>query len=250
MTQAIFPENFQAPQDYLKDKIILVTGAGDGIGKEAAIQYARYGAILLLLGRTQKKLEATYDAIMENHGQQPAILPVDLATLTSEDAQQIARKIEEEFGRLDGLLHNASLLGQLSPLSDYEPTLWQKVMTVNLHSEFLLTQACLPLLRKSQAASILFTSSGVGNQGRAFWGAYSVSKFATEGLAQVLADELEKTHIRVNIINPGATRTRMRAQAFPGEDPQTLSTPLDKMPLYIYLMGADGTQHHGQRFNA
>ncbi|MCO7223860.1 YciK family oxidoreductase [Pleionea sp. CnH1-48] len=243
-------ENYQAADDLLKDKVILITGAGDGIGKSAALTYAKHGATVILLGRTTEKLEQVYDEIEAQGGPQPAIIPVNLLNLSIEQAQQIGEKILSEFGRLDGLLHNASQLGQLSPIDSYNDEHWLNIMQVNVNATFFLTKALLPALRQSPAASVIFTSSGVGNKGRAFWGAYSVSKFATEGFAQVLADELEKSNIRVNTINPGATRTKMRAKAYPVEDPMTVKTPAEIMPLYLYLMGADSAEVHGQRIDA
>ncbi len=245
----MFDKQYQPKAESLIDKVILVTGAGDGIGKEAAITYANLGATVILLGKTTAKLEAVYDAIEKNGGAQPAIIPVNLLNLSAEQAIQISETIEREFGRLDGLLHNASVLGELTPIENINPQSWQDVMQVNVNSAFLLTRFLLPLLKQSKSASVIFTSSGVGNKGRAYWGAYSVSKFATEGLAQVLADEMEKTTVRVNTINPGATRTSMRAEAFPGEDPQLLKTAKDLMPLYCYLMSDDSTGVNGERFN-
>jgi NAD(P)-dependent dehydrogenase (short-subunit alcohol dehydrogenase family) len=140
---------------------------------------------------------------------------------------------------LDGLLHNAAILGDLSPIDHYDIGLWQRVMHVNVNAPFILTRCLLPLLRESPDASIVFTTSGVGNRGRAYWGAYAASKFAVEGLSQVLADELEKTNVRVNCINPGRTRTSMRARAYPAEDPQTLSPPESLASTYLYLLGPD-----------
>ncbi|MEE4244518.1 MAG: YciK family oxidoreductase [Kangiellaceae bacterium] len=238
------------PNNALADKVIMVTGAGDGIGKEAAISYAKLGATVILVGRTTEKLEQVYDMIEQAGAPQPAIIPIDFEHLNEHNAQQIGEKIVEEFGRLDGLLHNASILGELTPIELYSESLWQKVMQVNLNACFLLTRFCLPALKAANAASIVFTSSGVGNNGRAFWGAYSVSKFATEGLAQVLADELDNTNIRVNTINPGATRTSMRAKAFPGEDPASIKLPAELMPLYCYLMSDHGQSINKQRINA
>lgn len=159
--------------------------------------------------------------------------------------------IDSEFGRLDGILHNASLLGQRTPLESYDPHTFEQVMRVNVNAGFLLTQALLPLIKLSEDASIIFTSSSVGRKGRAYWGAYAISKFATEGMMQTLADEYENSgHIRVNCINPGATRTQMRAYAYPAEDPQNLATPADIQPLYLYLMGPDSRGVNGQSIDA
>ena len=138
----------------------------------------------------------------------------------------------------------------MSPIEHYDIGLWQRVLLVNLTAPFILTRCLLPLLRRSADASVLFTTSGVGNRGRAFWGAYAVSKFGTEGLAQVLAEELENTPIRVNSINPGATRTRMRAQAYPAENPDTLKPPEALAVPYVYLLGPAGRAVRGQRLDA
>ncbi|MBA4502505.1 YciK family oxidoreductase [Marinobacterium marinum] len=243
--------HYNAPADLLKDRIILVTGAGDGIGRAAAWQYAAHGATVVLLGRTLEKLEALYDEI-ENAGYpQPAIVPMNLESAAEHDYIDLSNQLFDEFGRLDGVLHNASLLGMRTPLENYDPITWEQVMRVNVHAPFLMTQTLLPLLQRSGDASVVFTSSGVGRKGRAYWGAYAVSKFATEGMMQVLADELENTpNIRVNAINPGATRTQMRAYAYPAEPPESNPAPADIMPVYLYLMGADSRQVNGQSLDA
>jgi len=243
--------DYTAPDQLLKNRVILITGAGDGIGRAVAIDSARLGATVILLGRTIEKLEVVYDEI-ENAGYpQAAIYPLDLRSATDEDYISLAQVVEDEFGGLDGLVHNASILGQRTPLSNYESRTWNLVMQVNATAPFMMTQALLPLLEVSKDASIIFTSSGVGAQGKAYWGAYSVSKFATEGMAQILADETGNTSkIRVNIIDPGATRTSMRAQAYPGENPAQNPLPKDIMPVYQYLLGPDSLGITGQRFKA
>ncbi|MEE4191817.1 MAG: YciK family oxidoreductase [Halieaceae bacterium] len=245
------PEHYQPADKLLADKVILVTGAGDGIGKTASLCFARHGATLILLGRTGSKLDAVYDEIEAAGGPQPVIFEADMLSATVEDYASLAASIGETFGRLDGLLHNASLLGERSPIAHYKPQLWQEVMQVNVTAQVLLTQALLPQLEAAPSASVVFTSSGVGRKGRAHWGAYAVSKFATEGLVQVLADELENiSQVRVNSLNPGATRTRMRAAAYPGEDPATLKTAEELMPTYLYLLGDDSRGVTGQAFDA
>ena len=242
---------YLAPKDLLKDKVILVTGAGSGIGRVAALTYARHGATVILLGRTTEKLETVHDEIKLNQWPQPAILPLNLEIAGDIDFSNLAETIENEFGRLDGLLHNASLLGELKPISQFPTETWRQIMQVNLNSTFMMTRELLPLLRLSEKASIIFTSSGVGHKGRAHWGAYSVSKFATEGLMQIVADEEDGiSSVRANSINPGGTRTSMRASAFPGEDPKKLATPEDIMPVYLYLMGDESQDINGQAFHA
>jgi NAD(P)-dependent dehydrogenase (short-subunit alcohol dehydrogenase family) len=226
---------YTAPSDVLENRVILVTGAGDGIGQAAARRFAAHGAQVILAGRTQVKLEAVYDAIVADGHPTPQISVIDFSQAQGDDYQDIAEALETEYGRLDGLLHNAGILGQRSPIEHYDVATWLNVMHVNLNAAFILTQSLIPLLQKSTDASIVFTSSGVGRVGRAFWGAYAASKFATEGLAQVLANELND--VRVNCINPGATRTAMRKAAFPGEDPTKLTAANDLMPAYLYLLG-------------
>lgn len=243
--------DYQPREDLLQGRILVVTGAGDGIGRAAALAYARHGATVILLGRTVDKLESTYDAIEAAGGPQPAIFPLNLEGASLRDYQDMAETLHNEFGRLDGLLHNAGLLGRITPFEQYNPELWEQVMQVNVNGPIWMTQALLPLLQASDDASVIFTSSGVGRQGRAYWGAYAVSKFATEGFVQVLADEVDNQHaIRVNTLNPGATRTQMRRGAFPGEDPETLRTPDDIMPTYLWLMGPDSQGVNGEQVDA
>ncbi|WP_461516144.1 YciK family oxidoreductase [Porticoccus sp.] len=245
------PKLYQAPAELLKGKIIAVTGAGDGIGAVAAKTFAAHGATVILIGRTVQKLEQVYDDIEAAGGPQPGIYPICLNGAIEKDYQDMHDRLEETFGKLDGLLHNAGELGQRTPIANYKLESWQKVMQVNVTAQFMMTKALLPLLEKSDNASIIFTTSGVGRVGRPFWGAYAVSKFATEGLCQVLANELEGTsNIRVNCINPGATRTRMRATAYPAENPASVKTPAEIMPTYLYLLGDDSTGVTGQSVDA
>ncbi len=244
-------QEYSPSPNLLKNRIILVTGAGDGIGAIAAKTFAQYGATVILLGRTIRKLEAIYDAIEQSGAPQPAIYPMNLEGASPKDYNDLAETVDREFGRLDGLLHNAAILGTLTPLEMYDLELWTKVMQVNLNAPYLLTRACLPLLKKSDDASVLFTSSTVGHKGRAYWGAYGISKAAAENMMQIFADELEEnTPIRVNSIDPGAVRTRMRARAYPGEDPNINPTPEEIMNIYLYLMGADSKEETGKSFKA
>ncbi|MBT8137915.1 MAG: YciK family oxidoreductase [Gammaproteobacteria bacterium] len=236
-----------APQ-LMHDRTVLITGAGDGIGRAVSLALAHQGATVVLLGRTGDKLAKVSDEIVSSGAPQPAILEADLEKLTWDEYLALAEALKNEFGRLDGLLHNASILGDRAPIEHYDPMTWHRVMHVNVGAAFLLTRATLDLLKQSPDPAILFTSSGVGRSGRAFWGAYAVSKFATEGFMQVLADEM--TGMRINCINPGPTRTSMRAAAFPGEDPKNPAEPETLVNAYLYLLGPDSAGISGRSFDA
>lgn len=237
--------------DLLSARVILVTGAGAGIGKACALTFAQHGATVILHGRRLDRLEETYDQISRLDAPEPMLLPLDLAKADEADYEQVADAILTRFGKLDGLLHNAGILGDLVPLAYYQPAQFNELLQVNLVSAFLLTQKLMPALEKADDASIVFTSSGVGRHARAYWGAYSVSKFGVEALMGIWADELENLgNIRCNSLNPGATRTQMRAKARPAEDPMQLPAAEALMPLYLYLMGADSKGVTGRQFNA
>lgn len=243
--------DYSAPPGLLKDRIILITGAGRGIGAAAALAYAAHGATVLLLGKTEANLVQVYDQIEAAGYPQPAVIPFNLETALPHQYDELAATIEREFGRLDGLLHNASIIGPRTPLEQLSGEQFMRVMQVNVNATFMLTSTMLPLLKLSQDGSVVFTSSSVGRKGRAYWGAYGVSKFATEGLMQTLADELDGVApVRANSINPGATRTDMRAQAYPAEEPTKNPLPEQIMPVYLYLMGPDSSGVSGQAFNA
>ena len=247
----MLPPDFVAAPQCLENKVILVTGAGDGIGRAAALSYAQHGATVILLGRTIEKLEAVYDEIEAAGYPQAAIYPVHLRGAAMKDYEELANTIEREFGRLDGLLHNAGVLGQRRTLAQTTVDSWDEVLHVNLTAPFMMTQALLPMLAAADNASIIFTSSSVGRKGRAFWGAYAVSKFGLEGMMQILAEEeFELNNIRVNSINPGATQTVMRRTAYPGENPQNNPLPEVIMPLYLYLMSDASKTVNGQQFDA
>ena len=242
---------YQAPEDLLKERVIVVTGAGDGIGRQAALSFAQHGATVILLGRTLAKLESVYDQIEQAGLPQPAIYPINFEGAVSKDYDDLAVTLQQTFGRVDGLLHNAALLGQRSPLSHYDIDMWQQLLQVNVTAPFLLTQALMPLLEASSNASVLFTSTGVAEQGKAFWGAYAMSKAAQNNMMQTWADEVEGiANIRINSLDPGSVSTRMRASAFPAEDPQSIATTSDIMPSYLYLMGPESNTIHGQIIHA
>lgn len=245
-------QDYQAPADLLKDRIIMVTGAGSGIGRAAAKAYAAHGATVILVGRTVSRLESVYDEIEAAGHPKPAIVPLNFEGAAVKDYEELAMTIEDNFDHLDGLLHNAAILGARSPIELYDPEIWNKVMHVNATAPFLLSRAMIPLLRKSTDASVIFTSSGVGRRAKPYWGAYAVSKFAIEGLSQMLSEELDddRHNVRVNSLNPGATRTNMRATAYPAENPQQNPTPEDLMPVYLYLMGPESRDVNGQQLDA
>lgn len=243
--------NYQPTQDLLKGRTILVTGAGDGIGRAASIAYATHGSTVVLLGRTLAKLEKVYDEIEEAGGTQPAIYPMNLEGATDHDYYELAETLDKEFGSLDGLLHSAAQLRLMSRIDDYDIETWYQVMQVNLNGPFMLTQACLPLLKRSDDASVVFTSDSVGRKAKAYWGAYAVSKFGVEGFMQLLSEETrDSTNIRVNSVDPGPTNTNLRAAAYPGENPAVNKSPEVLMPFYLWLMGPDSAGTTGQALTA
>jgi len=244
------PEHYTPANDLLKDRVIAVTGAGDGIGKTAAITFARYGATVILIGRTISKLEAVYDTIENNNGPQPAIYPIDFKGAIEKDYHDMYSAFDDAFGQIDGLLHNAAQLGPRTSIASYSTENWQELFQVNVHAPFMLSKALLPLLQKSDDSAIVFTGSSVGLKGRAYWGAYAASKAAAENLMQTLADEMEETSsIHINSVNPGATRTAMRADAYPAEDPESIKSTEALMPLYLYLISRDSKAFNGQQFS-
>jgi NAD(P)-dependent dehydrogenase (short-subunit alcohol dehydrogenase family) len=244
-------QDYTATPEAFADRVILVTGASGGIGAALALACGSLGARVVLTGRNVRRLEATYDAIIAAGGPRPSIAPLDLERADASHYTALADAVRSEFGRLDGLAHLAGQLGELSPVEHYDVVTWLRVMHVNVNAAFILTQSLLPLLRTSQDGSIVFTTSGVSVRGRAYWGAYAASKFALEGLTQVLADETDTlTKIRVNSVNPGKVRTAMRARAYPGEDAATVPLPAVVLPTYLYLLGSASAGITGRRFDA
>ena len=242
---------YQAPEQLLKDRVILITGASDGIGAALAKRCAQLGAEVILNGRSKTKLSAVYDSIVSQGGPTPTMLPLDFKRAKVDDYQQLAEVVGAEFGRLDGVAHIAGILGDMSPIEHYRPMTWHDVIHINLSAVFLLTQACIPLLRESDDPAVVFASSSVGRKARAHWGAYAVSKFGVEALMQVFADEHQSTPgIRANSVNPGATRTDMRAAAYPAEDCDTLLAPEDVLAPFVYCLGPDSKTTTGQQFDA
>jgi NAD(P)-dependent dehydrogenase (short-subunit alcohol dehydrogenase family) len=235
-----------APADF-DGRVIMVTGATSGIGRAVATALVQSGATVILHGRSEKALEALYQEL-KPLGPEPSVAQIDLERAQGPQYQQLTEEIESRYGRLDGLLHNAAILGDKSPIEHYDIGLWQRVLLVDLTAPFILTRCLLPLMRSSADASLVFASSSVGRRGRAHWGAYSVAKGGIENLAEVLVEELENTAIRVNVINPGGTRTKMRTRAYPAENAATLPTPESVAPPYLYLLGGASRAIRGQRF--
>lgn len=240
------PRTYRPAADLLRDRVILITGASDGIGRAVACAAAAHGARVILHGRNVKRLEAVYDEIVAANEPRPSILPLDFEKAGSTEFDAAVSAIEKEFGRLDGLLHNAGMLGERAPVEHYDVAKWMRTMHVNANVPFVLTQSCLPLLRQSKDASIIFTSSGVVPNPRPFWGAYLASKWASDGLMRMLAEELEQPGIRVNSINPGKVKTNMRLQAYPAEDRSKLAEPSAIVGPYLYLLGPDSKGVSGQ----
>ena len=244
-------KDYQPAADLLKNRVILITGIGEGIGRAAARRLAGYGATVILLGRTIRKLEQVYDDIEQAGGPKPAIYPMNLEGATPKDYADLARVLDTEFGRLDGVLHNAALFAGLTPIANYDIELWYRILQVNLNAPFLLTQAVLELLSRSSDASVVFTTDQVGEEGRAYWGAYAVAKGGAQTLMKLLSSELEtNTNIRVNSIDPGQVRSELTLRAYPGRDPAEWADPEDIMATYLYLLGPDSKGVTGQTFRA
>jgi len=247
----MIPKQFTPDAGLLAGRIILITGAGGGLGRALAVESARAGASVILSGRNAAKLERVYDEIEKLGGPQPAIAALDLAAAAAADYDNLAKTIDDEFGKLDGLVHCAALLGDRTPLEQYDVPTWCKVLHVNLTAPFILTQVLLPNLRKSADASVIFVSSGVVTNQRPYWGAYAVAKSGLESVRSMLSQELEgEPNIRVNSVNPGRMRTGMRAAAYPAEDPNTLPAPVSVSGTFLYLLSALGRGIDGQYIEA
>jgi NAD(P)-dependent dehydrogenase (short-subunit alcohol dehydrogenase family) len=245
------PRTHVAAPGELAGRVIAITGASSGIGRAVALDCARFQATVVLIGRSESKLEAVHAEIAAAALPEASIGVLDLENALAQDYDRLADALLDRYGRLDGLLHNAGLLGTLTPLEHYDVPTWCRVMHVNVTAAFALTQVLLPALKKSPDASVVFTASSVGRKGRAYWGAYAVSKFAIEGLSQILASELENTTaVRVNTLNPGPARTSMRRQAYPAENIESVPLPSTLTAPYIALLGPASRGVTGQAFNA
>lgn len=224
--------------DALAERVVMITGASSGIGRACACACAEAGATVILLARDVPRLEQTYDRIREAGGPEPVILPLDLNGATIKDFEQVAERIDQDYGRLDGLLNNAGLVGGLRPLRLFEPADWTRLARVNLLAPWLLTQACLPLLDKAEDPAIAFTLDGQSQ--RPYWGAYGVAKAGLAGLVEILSQELDGDRpIRVNGIDPGPVQTRLRQQNYPGEPDGANAAPEEVAPAFVYFLGAD-----------
>ena len=234
-------------EDEFKDKVVLVTGANRGFGLAVTMDLARAGATVIMLGRDLGSLEYAYDAVVDAGLTEPMLYPLDLEGATPENYQELQDNLLNQFGRLDGLVHNASILGTQMPIEQYDIKLWYSTLQINLSAPFMLTQFLIPALLKSDDARVIFMSSTVGRVARAYWGAYSVSKFGIEGFAKTLSEELEKTKISVNTVNPGKMRTEMRRAAYPAEDSSTVPLPKEKSQAIAFLLSSSSPKINGEQ---
>ena len=241
------PVNYKVKEGELEGKVILVTGANRGFGLAITMDLAKAGATVIMLGRDLGSLEYAYDAVVDAGYKEPILYPLDLEGATPENYQELQDNILDKFKKLDGLIHNAAILGTQMPIDQYDIKLWYSTLQINLSAPFMLTQFLIPALMKSDDARILFLSSTVGRRARAYWGAYSVSKFGIEGFAKTLSEELEKTQITVNTINPGKIRTEMRRTAYPAEDASKVPRPEEKSSVIVYLLSNEGSKINGEQ---
>ncbi|MEM7467859.1 MAG: YciK family oxidoreductase [Pseudomonadota bacterium] len=242
--------SFSPPSGYLDGRVVLITGASRGIGAALTMEAARLGAQVVMLARSVQDMGTIADQCLAQNFVEPMIVPINLEAASTNDYADVVEAIDAKLGRMDGLVLNAGMLGELAPIQSYDPITWAKVFQLNVHSQFLLLQAALPLLGKSEDSSVIFTTSSVGRNSRAHWGAYAVSKFATEGLMQTLADEYESASMRVNAVNPGRTRTRMRRAAYPAEEAASLPEPREVILPFIFLLGSSARGCNGLSVDA
>lgn len=250
MPYTVFENHTPTTADSLKDRVILVTGAGQGLGRAAALAFAEHGATVILAGRKQKKLEAVYDEILASGSPEALIFPLDLEKAGEDDYKAMAEGIYQQLGRLDGILHNAAHFDRLGPLEIHTAKEFERMFKVNVIAPFALSKACLPLLKMAQDASVVFVSSSSGHDVAAYWGAHGVSKKAMEHLMQAWSLELQQyPQIRLNTVIPGAVQSPQRKKSHPGEVHADLPTADRLLALYLYLMGADSKDEHGQIFS-
>ena len=239
--------NYSFSQNELTGKVILVTGANRGFGKAMTLDLAKAGATVIMLGRDLGSLETAYDEVVDAGFVEPILYPLDLEGATPEHYDQLQKDVLDNFGKLDGLIHNAGIIGAMMPIEQYDLKLWYSTMQINVNAPFMLTQCLIPALNKSADARILFLSSSVGRNARAYWGAYGVSKFAVEGLSKTLSEELEKTNIKTNSLDPKRMRTKMRQTAYPAENTDNIPTPESMSPAIVYLMGENAKALNGEQ---
>ena len=243
----IAAKNQNVKKDEFEGKVVLVTGANRGLGLAITMDLARAGATVIMLGRDLGSLEYAYDAVVDAGLKKPILYPLDLEGATPENYQELQDNLLNQFGKLDGLVHNAAILGTQMPIEQYDIKLWYSTIQINLSAPFMLTQFLIPALLKSDDARIIFLSSTVGREARAYWGAYSVSKFGIEGFAKTLSEELEKTKISVNTVNPGKMRTEMRRTAYPAEDSSTVPLPEEKSQAIVHLLSSSSPKINGEQ---
>ena len=243
----IISSHYEIAQDELKGKVILVTGANRGFGLAMTKDLAKAGATVIMLGRDLGSLEYAYDSVVDAGFEEPILYPLDLEGATPEQYQELQNDIEKQFGHLDGLIHNAAILGTMMPVEQYDIKLWYSTIQINLSAPFMLTQFLIPLLNKADDARVLFISAEQGRQAKAYWGAYGVSKYAIEGFSKTLSEEVEKTNIKVNTLDPGKMQTELRRAAYPAEDSSTNPLPSDKSPAIVGLMGLGCKNLQGQQ---
>jgi len=243
----IVAKNQNVKKDEFEGKVVLVTGANRGLGLAITMDLARAGATVIMLGRDLGSLEYAYDAVVDAGLKEPVLYPLDLEGATPENYQELQDNLLNQFGKLDGLVHNAAILGTQMPIEQYDIKLWYSTIQINLSAPFMLTQFLIPALLKSDDARIIFLSSTVGREARAYWGAYSVSKFGIEGFAKTLSEELEKTKISVNTVNPGKMRTEMRRTAYPAEDSSTVPLPEEKSQAIVHLLSSSSPKINGEQ---
>jgi len=243
----IIPSSYEINEGDLEGKVILVTGANRGFGLAMTMDLSKAGATVIMLGRDLGSLEYAYDVVIDKGFQEPILYPLDIEGATPENYQSLQDDIFNQFEKLDGLIHNAAILGTMMPVDQYDIKLWYSTLQINLNGPFMMTQFLIPLLNKSDDARILFLSAEQGREAKAYWGAYGVSKFAVEGFSKTLSEELEKTNIRVNTLDPGVMRTEMRRAAYPAEDTTKTPLPESKSPAIVYLMLPVSSKYNGKK---
>jgi NAD(P)-dependent dehydrogenase (short-subunit alcohol dehydrogenase family) len=239
------------PADLLAERVILITGAAEGLGRALALDCAKHGATVVLIDYEDTDLDSLYDEIEASGAPQPASFPLDLEKGDEDLFIAAADTLGNEFRRVDGIAHCAAFAPYLTRIDDYELKDWDRVLRVNLTAPFLLTQACLPLLRAAPDPSVVFAADRVGRQGRAYWGAFAAAKFGSEGLMQVLAAENQADRpIRFNSLDPGILNTAMRRALYPGENPASHPPPHAVTSSFLYLLGPASRDISGQMLTA